>query len=158
VTVAPGQVITNLHLRAFAPLGSISGYLWNDYCALVGSSNSWEGNCVSDGTGGYRADGMIQPTEVNIPGVTVILRLGACYNNNNVPVAAVTDATGRYTFGTLNAGTYCITVDATSAENANLLLPGWFTFPQFNGWYQEITLTQGANAYSVNFGWDYQFK
>jgi hypothetical protein len=156
VTVSPGQIITNLHLRAFAPLGSISGYVWNDYCAHSGSSNVLVGNCVADGNGGYRADGMVQPTEVNIPGVTVLLQWGSCLNNNAVPVSAITDGNGRYDFGTLNAGTYCISINAQSNSNANILLPGWWTFPQFNSWYQEITLTPGANAYSVNFGWDYQ--
>jgi hypothetical protein len=158
-TVTPGQVITNLHLRAFAPLGSISGFVWNDFCRLSDSSGSaTEGNCVADGNGGFRADGMIQPSEVNIAGVTVVLQWGACLNNNAVPVAAVTDGSGRYTFGSLNAATYCVSINAQSSDNANLLLPGWWTFPQQNVWYQELTLVPGANAYSVNFGWDYQYN
>jgi hypothetical protein len=152
-------VVTNIDLRAFAPLSSISGFVWNDFCRVPeGSSNDYEGNCVASPAGGYQADGMVQPTEVNIPGITVLLQGGSCFNNNAVPVSAVTDGNGRYTFGSLNAGTYCVSINAQSPGNADKLIPGWWTFPGYNVWYQEITLTQGSNAYSVNFGWDYQFN
>jgi hypothetical protein len=158
VNVTTGQVLTSINLKAFIPSGSISGFVWNDYCQLADSGNLPEGNCVPDGLGSYRADGMIQPTEVNIAGVTVLMQLGSCFNNNNVAVSAVTDASGRYTFGNLQPATYCISIDATAPTNQQILLPGGWTFPQVNIWYQEITLTAGANAYSVNFGWDYQFN
>lgn len=156
VYILPGQIMTGINLRAFAPLSSISGYVWNDYCSLAGSSSVFEGNCVSDGNGGFRADGMIQPTEVNIPGITVLIQWGSCLNNNAVPVSAVTDGNGRYTFGGLNAGTYCVSINAQAPGNIERLLPGQWTFPQPDVWYQEVTLVPGANAFPVNFGWDYQ--
>jgi uncharacterized protein YraI len=159
IAISPGQVLTNINLKSPVPNGSISGFVWNDYCLVSdGGSSEPEGNCVPDGYGSYRADGMIQPTEVNIAGVTVLLRLGSCANNNNVAVSAVTDGSGRYTFGNLQPATYCVSVDALANGNQQILLPGVWTFPQFNVSHHEITLTAGANAYSVNFGWDFQFN
>jgi hypothetical protein len=101
---------------------------------------------------------MVQPTEVNIPGITVLLQSGNCFNNNSVPVSAVTDGNGRYTFETLPDGIYCVSINALAAGNQEKLLPGAWTFPQNDVWYQELNIINGANAYSVNFGWDYQFN
>lgn len=158
VTVSPGQVITGINLRSLVPSSSVSGVVWNDFCRLSGSSSEPEGNCVPDGFGGFRADGMIEPSEVNISGVTVLLHGGACGNSASVPVAAVTDNTGRYTFSSLIPGTYCVYVEATLPSNQNILLPGAMTFPGVNIWYQQLTLVANENAYAVNFGWDYQFN
>ncbi len=113
---------------------------------------------MADGAGGYRADGMIQPTEANISGVTVLLQSGSCGTGNSVAVSTVTDINGRYVFSSLLPGTYCVLVEATSPANQNILLPGFWTFPSLNIWYQQLTLVVGENAYSVNFGWDYQFN
>lgn len=156
VNVTSGQVLNGINLKAHVPNGSISGFVWNDYCFVPDGSGEPQGNCVPDG-GSFRADGMIQPTEVNIAGVTVLMKLGGCANNNNVPVAAVTGSNGGYTFGNLQPGTYCIYIEATSPPNQPILLPGVFTFPQLNVWYHQLTISAGENVYSVNFGWDYQF-
>jgi hypothetical protein len=158
VAVSTGQVLTNVHLKAPVPNGSIGGFVWNDFCRLSDSGNEPEGNCVANEQGGYRADGMIQPTETYIAGVTVLLQLGSCWNNNNVPVSAVTDGTGRYTFGSLQPDTYCVSINALAPGNLEILLPGDWTFPQPGVWFQEITLLGGENAFTVNFGWDYQFN
>ena len=116
------------------------------------------GDCVIDGNGDYHADGMIQPTETYITGITMLLQLGSCSNNNAVPVAAVTDASGKYTFNNIQAGTFCVSMNAATPDNASKLLPGDWTFPARGIWYQEITLLGNDNAYPVNFGWDYQLK
>jgi hypothetical protein len=73
-------------------------------------------------------------------------------------VAAVTDSTGRYIFNSLIPGTYCVYIEATLPSNQNVLLPGSVTFPGPNVWYHQLTLVANDNAYSVNFGWDYQFN
>jgi hypothetical protein len=156
LTLTPGQVLNNINLKAPVPNSSISGYVWSDYCKIIDNGAFTEGNCVPNGTGSFRADGMIQPTESNISGVTVLLQLGACPNNNAVAVSSVTDASGRYTFGNLTPGTYCVSINATDNANATKLLPGDWTFPTNSIWYHELTLQAGAQAYSVNFGWDYQ--
>jgi SH3-like domain-containing protein len=156
LALAPGQVLNSIYLRAAIPNSSISGYVWNDYCKIIDNGAFTEGNCVPNGSGSFRADGMIQPTESNISGITVLLQLGTCPNNNAVAVSSVTDASGRYTFGNLAPGTYCVSINATDNANVAKLLPGDWTFPTNGISYQELTLQPGAQAYSVNFGWDYQ--
>jgi len=158
ITVSSGQTVNNINLKWPAAIGSISGYVWNDYCLTNEVGDALAGDCVADGNGDYHADGMIQPTETNIPGITVLLQLGPCRTGNSVAVPAVTDGTGRYSFGNLQAGTYCVSMNAASPQNAPLLLPGDWTFPARGIWYHELTLSTGDNAYSVNFGWDYQLQ
>lgn len=158
VALAPGQVLTDINLKSPAPSGSITGFLWNDYCLTNESGDALDGNCVADANGDYHADGMIQPTEGYIPGVTMLLQAGACATGNPVAVTAVTDASGKYFFGSLQPGTYCVSMNAAAGGNATILLPGDWTFPARGIWYQEITLLGNDHAYPVNFGWDYQLR
>ncbi|MCA9962363.1 MAG: hypothetical protein KC443_25185, partial [Anaerolineales bacterium] len=158
VALAPGQVVTNIDLRSPVPAGSISGFVWNDYCLTNDKGDVLAGSCAADGNGDYHANGMIEPDEGYIAGVAVLLQLGSCSNNNNVAVTAVTDASGKYYFGDLQPGTYCVSMNAATAENAPLLLLGDWTFPARGIWYQEITLSGADQAYPVNFGWDYQLQ
>lgn len=158
VAITGGQTLNHVNLKSPVPSGSISGYVWNDYCLIGQAGDVLAGNCVADGHGSYHADGMIQPTESNIAGVTILLQQGACGTDNPVAVAVVTDSTGRYSFGSLQAGTYCVSMNAASPQNAPLLLPGDWTFPARGIWYHELFLQAGANAYAVNFGWDYQLQ
>jgi len=137
------------------PQGSITGWLWHDYCEAT-DDDVLEGYCVVDSNGRYRADGMIQPTEEYIAGVTVLMQVESCANNPAAPVSVVTDASGKYSFNNLPSGTYCVFVNA--ADNANILLPGDWTYPQADIWYQEISLSAGEQVIPVNFGWDYQLQ
>jgi hypothetical protein len=158
VAVTGGQVVTNANLRALIPNGSISGYLWDDTCLTGESGEPLAGNCVMDGNGFYHADGMIQPSETYIAGVTISLRPGRCTSNSGGTVGAVTNGNGRYTFANLNPGTYCVSMNAASPQNAPLLLPGDWTFPAKGIWYHQITLAAGEHLPVVNFGWDYQLR
>jgi len=158
ISVTAGQVVTNANLRALIANGSISGYLWNDYCLLDQNGEPQAGNCVVDGNGHYHADGMIQATESYIAGATISLRPGPCTSNSGGTVGAVTNSNGRYTFNNLNPGIYCVSMNAASPENAPLLLPGDLTFPARGIWYHQITLAAGEHLPVVNFGWDYQFR
>jgi uncharacterized protein YraI len=158
VSVTAGQVVTGANLRALIANGSISGYLWNDYCLLGQNGEPQAGNCVLDGNGYYHADGMIQATESYIAGVTISLRPGPCSSNSGGTVGAVTNSNGRYTFANLNPGTYCVSMNAASPENVPLLLPGDWTFPARGIWYHQITLAPGEHLPVVNFGWDYQLQ
>ncbi len=158
ISVSSGQTVTNINLKSPAATGSISGYVWNDYCLTNEAGDALAGNCVADGNGGHRADGMIQPTETNIPGITILLQRGSCNTDNPVAVPAVTDSTGKYSFNNLQAGTYCVFMNAASPQNGSKLLPGDWTFPARGIWYHQLTLQTGDNAYSVNFGWDYQLQ
>lgn len=158
VTVTAGQALAGINLRAPSALGSITGFLWNDYCLTTEDGDPVDGNCVADENGDYHADGMIQPTEGYIPGVFIRLQAGSCVNNSNTPLYAVTDIEGRYFFGDLPAGAYCVSMNAAEGSNAAILLPGDWTFPGRGIWYQEIILLAGDHAYPVNFGWDYQLN
>lgn len=158
VTVTAGQTVNNINLKWPSANLSISGYLWDDYCLTNEAGEALAGDCVADGNGFYHADGMIQPTETYIAGVTILLQLGTCTNNNNVVVTAVTDGSGRYTFNSLQPATYCVSMNAAANGNGDKLLPGDWTFPARGIWYQEITLQAGQSAFPVNFGWDYQLK
>lgn len=156
VSLAAGQTLTGINLRAASATGSITGFLWDDYCLTTEDGDPLDGNCVADANGDYHADGMIQPTEGYIPGVTIRLQAGFCANNSSAPLFAVTDIEGRYFFGDLPAGTYCVSMNAAEGNNAAILLPGDWTFPARGIWFQEITLMAGDHAYPVNFGWDFQ--
>ena len=158
VTVTAGQSLNNINLKGIVASSSISGYVWSDYCLTNENGDFLDGNCVVDGNGDYHADGMIQPNESYIAGITILLQTGACATDNPVAVSAVTDALGRYTFNNLNPGTYCVFMNAARPENAPLLLPGDWTFPTRGIWYHELNMLPGAQAYAVNFGWDYQLK
>ena len=158
ITVTAGQALGSINLKYPVPSGSISGFLWDDYCLTNENGDALDGSCVADGNGDYHADGMIEPTEGYISGVTILLQLGSCTNNNNVQVSAVTDATGKYFFGDLQPDIYCVSMNAAEGGNAALLLPGDWTFPARGIWYQEIDLRQGGQAYPVNFGWDFQLR
>lgn len=158
VAVTSGQTVTDANLRALIANGSISGYLWDDYCLTDENEQPLAGNCVMDGNGFYHADGMIQPTESYIAGVTISLWPGSCASNSGGTVGAVTDSDGRYTFSNLNPGDYCVSMNAASFGNAPLLLPGDWTFPARGIWYHQISLAPGEHLPAVNFGWDYQLR
>lgn len=158
IAITTGQVLTNIDLQSPVAGGSITGFVWNDYCLTNENGDALDGSCVADANGDYHADGMIEPTETYIAGITVFLQWGSCSNNSAVPVTAVTDASGKYTFSNLQAGTFCVSMNAAIPDNAAKLLPGDWTFPANGIWYQEITLLGPDQAYPVNFGWDYQLK
>jgi hypothetical protein len=158
IAIAAGQTMNDINLRAPVQSSSISGFLWADYCLTDENGDALDGNCVADGNGDYHANGMIEPTEGYIPGVTILLQAGPCATDNPVATTAVTDAAGKYTFGNLAPGTYCVSMNAATAENAPRLLPGDWTFPAQGIWYQQITLLGSDQAYPVNFGWDYQLE
>lgn len=138
---------------------TISGWVWNDYCAVhTGTDGNpvVDGNCDSDGNGGYRANGMLEADEETIAGVTVKLHRGACsVDNISVLQVAQTDGDGRYIFNGLEGGTYCVFIEASEGGNAAVLLSGEWTFPRPGIRSQQITVRTGDHANPVNFGWDY---
>ncbi len=158
VAVTTGQTLNGINLKSPVPGGSITGFLWDDYCLTNENGDALDGNCVADANGDYHADGMIQPDEGYISGVSIWLQMGPCASDNPVAATAVTDASGKYFFGSLQPGTYCVLMNAATGDNVARLLPGDWTFPARGIWYQEITLRAGDNAYPVNFGWDYQLR
>ncbi|MFP3855241.1 MAG: SdrD B-like domain-containing protein [Anaerolineales bacterium] len=142
-----------------AATGSIAGLIWEDQCQppAEGVEAVPEG-CVEIGENGdLQADGILSPSESGIEGVQVRIGEGACPAFGLA--TATTDASGAYRFEDLNAGTYCLSVDA-SGENEAVLMPGVWTFPVEEAAgavaQQSVTLSEAAVLDDVNFGWDPQ--
>ncbi len=150
-----------LPLQTPAP-GAITGRVWHDLCAVSGGEAGLPASpgpgCVPAGDGGYTANGLLEPGEPGLAGISVALGLGAC--PVTAATSAQTDATGAYRFPDLPAGAYCVSVDSLFGGNSSLL-PGEWSSPSGLGAAalaeQTVTLPQGIDLIDVNFGWDYQF-
>jgi hypothetical protein len=145
-----------------APGSSVlGGVVWEDLCFLTNGSPS--NGCVEteEGSGFYRGNGSFDANEGPLAGITVILGQGAC-PEGGVPAPAdrvattLTDAEGLYRFEGLDAGIYCVSIDALSAENVDLLIPGNWTWPAPGTGRLGIRLASGEERLTVDFGWDYQ--
>ena len=142
--------------------GTIGGVVWEDICFLNADGTPSAG-CVetAEGSGFYRANGSLNFNETVLPGITVILAEEACPLEGAIPEAsilgtAVTDEEGLYRFTGLGGNTYCVSIDAFSAENINLLIPGDWTWPAPGLGRIGIRLAAGEERLNVDFGWDYQ--
>lgn len=139
----------------------VGGVVWEDICFLTNGTPSR--GCVEteEGSGFYRGNGTFDNTEAALPGITLILGRGAC-PEGGVPTPAnrlattISDADGLYRFEGLDAGIYCVAVDALSAENVNLLIPGNWTWPAPGTGRVGIRLASGEERLTVDFGWDFQ--
>ena len=92
VTLAPGQDITTVDF-GFTPIptGSIGDFVWND----------------------TNGDGVQDPGETGIPGVTITL-----YDSNGDVIATTTtDDNGNYVFDNLPAGDYTVVVGSGPDED-----------------------------------------
>lgn len=132
--------------------GYIAGVIWHDFCELAGGGLSE--NCVGEADGNYGADGVFNTGEGRIDGVEVTLQAGACPGSDQAAISALTDGDGTYQFTGLQAGEYCVSVDAQSANNAEVLLPGEWTFPADSA-SVTVNVIEGQ-ATRVDFAWDYQ--
>ncbi|OGO48544.1 MAG: hypothetical protein A2Z30_02350 [Chloroflexi bacterium RBG_16_64_43] len=140
--------------------GSIAGLVWHDMCAVPeGTPASLPPGCIALLGGGIAANGIFEPGEPGISGVTVKLGAGACPASGLA--SAVTGADGGFSFGGLNAGAYCISSNAQTDGNDAVLIPGSWTAPVRNSGPDpeivELTLADGEAQSGVNLGWDFQF-
>lgn len=138
--------------------GSISGVVWRDSCRILASGAPSAG-CVDLGGGFYRADGTFAANEVSIEGVVVTLSVNACSEDGSINPANIlqttsTDVDGNYTFTGLDAGTYCVAIDAFDPANVDLLIPGDWTFPAPGTGRLGVILIAGEQRTDVDFGWD----
>jgi len=136
-------------------LGAIGGKVWHDLCKVPYETVAEppEG-CVKLPGGGLVANGVLEAGEPGIEGVVVMLGSGACPSTGLA--TAATDANGLYSFPGLDAGTYCVSVDALDATNETILIPGGWTYPNEEG-RATVAVGEGEEIPDVNFGWDYQF-
>jgi CSLREA domain-containing protein len=140
----------------------ISGKVWHDLCAVPehGYPPTPPPGCSDpDGDGLHLdANGLLEPGEPGLAGVTLRLKSGTCAAGSDL-TTAVTDLNGEYSFPALAAGTYCVSVNALADGNDLVLIPGGWTYPTRGGEpaTAEIVLGDGEARADVNFGWDYQF-
>lgn len=139
----------------------IGGVVWEDIC-FIRTDGTPSAGCVetAEGSGFYIADGTLNFGEPRLPGVTVTLTDQACsidgsINANAIVATAVTDDAGLYRFPGLASGVYCVTINAFSPENVDLLIPGDWTWPAPGVGWQGINLAEGEERLEVDFGWDY---
>jgi hypothetical protein len=141
----------------------ITGIVWHDLCAIAGGEGGEaavpSAGCVALDEGGYAANGVLEDDEPGIEGVIVSLGEGSCPAPETA--TATTDADGVYRFEGLEAGTYCVGVDALSNTNSTILIPGDWTAPDSNAGvgltYATVRVREAEVVEDINFGWDYQF-
>lgn len=140
---------------------SITGVVWDDVCFLT--NNTASRGCVEteEGSGFFRGNGTFDTNEVGLAGITVVLGRNACPPGGVIAVAdrlatAISAEDGTYTFEGLDADIYCVSIDALSAENVDLLIPGNWTWPAPGTGRQGIRLAGGEQRENVDFGWDFQ--
>ncbi len=160
-TFGPNSAVRSFHTNASgtcaaAGMGSISGIVWHDLCAVPADPAAPPpSGCIDLGGGeGLGANGIHDPDEPGIAGVHVKLGQGACMSTV-ILQTYLTGADGIYSFNNLPAGTYCVFVDATDLDNAPVLLPGAWTRPMrwVNPTRQAVILGQAEHRSGIIFGW-----
>lgn len=141
------------------PSANIGGIVWHDLCAVPAeSTDTPPAGCVALPGGGFAANGIREPGEPGIEGVEVRLHFGTC--TDPVVASQQTGSIGEYLFdGILAFGPHCVSVDALSAVNEPILIPGGWTFPASTSGAlasASANLESGSNI-QQDFGWDYQF-
>lgn len=141
-------------------LASIGGRVWHDLCAISGGEGGEPAvpseGCIAGADGAsFQANGLMEPAEPGLGSIVVNLGEGAC------PAvgldSAITDENGNFSFASLAAGNYCVSVDALDEQNSAILIPGGWTFPDIDVDFVTLSVADGEAITGVNFGWDYQF-
>jgi hypothetical protein len=131
-------------------LASIMGTVWRDDCA---PGTEGQPGCATTAQGGGAANGMMDDGEPAIAGVQVTLGSGACPASGLA--TATTDGKGAFAFTGLNAGSYCVALDAGAAANSAVLAAGRWTAPAAGQALAtfSVTLKAGEHRDGVGFGW-----
>lgn len=153
-------VVDEAAVPAATPLpnsAAIGGAVWDDFCL-----NSSPGRgCVEsgEGSGVFIGNGTFEAFEAGLAEITISLASGACPGDGTLPASTlqttVTDEGGTYLFEGLDDGTYCIFMDALSAENVDFLIPGNWTWPATGVGRYSFILDPGEQALDLDFGWDF---
>jgi hypothetical protein len=139
---------------------SVGGQVFHDLCAVGGGEGGVplapSAGCIQTVDEGYRANGLLEAGEPGLGGVLVRLGAGTCPASGLG--VSTTDTGGTYSFGGLQAGIYCVSVDALDAQNESLLPGDWTVPSSADGSLASYSLTlQDGERLVVNFGWDYRF-
>ncbi|RMG92211.1 MAG: hypothetical protein D6706_17290 [Chloroflexi bacterium] len=154
------QIVVEEGVDENAP-GTIGGIVWEDICRIQADGTPTVG-CVetAENSGFFRADGTLNFNEPPLAGITVTLSQGPCPDTgviapSSVVATAVTDEDGLYRFFDVEPGLYCVSIDAFSEENVDLLIPGDWTWPAPGVGRIGVILDPGEEQLAVDFGWDY---
>jgi hypothetical protein len=140
-------------------LPRLSGVVWDDQCASAGvipGQAPPPAGCVYR-EGAYGGDGVRQPAEPGIAGVTIRYAAGPCpARGEGNAVWEVTGADGGYAY-VLTPGVYCFWLDPAGDGNSDALGDGLFTYPP--GGYDapvnhEVEVDWGDVLDDLDFGWD----
>jgi hypothetical protein len=171
VTAPDGDSIFDTDFGWFYQFGSITSYssvegvVWDDQCPNTSESGGGTpgAGCIKSYWGSIYADGVRQPGETGIGGVTVEAFRGNCGSTSPLVKIAETqtDDDGAYHFLLPLIGTwtdYCVSIKADDVSNSPLLIPGVWTFehlpfPNMHNW--ENVQVHGYEAFTLNWGWDY---
>ncbi len=136
---------------------SISGVVWHDLCALSGGEGDVplipSAGCTKLEDGTYRANGILEENEPRLAGIEVTLGQGACPATGYATTK--TNQQGEFTFISLSAGKYCVSVNAESLNNGPILIPGEWSAPQGTAQF-EVDLEAGQEKPGLFFGWDFE--
>ncbi len=137
--------------------GSVSGFVWHDLCAAPWDTQPTPVALPTGCLEGYAANGIREPGEPGLEGVRVDLGVGACPSAGLTSTLAAAD--GSYAFTGLGAGDYCVSVDALSALNSTLLIPGGWSAPSTGDspMGAAVAVPDGGSVADIDFGWDFQF-
>jgi hypothetical protein len=158
---APGAAPSPLPLASPSPataLGSISGRVWHDQCAVTEARGSEpavpSSGCIDLGNGSFIANGVYDPSEPPLAGVQVSLALGACPAAPMERNEALGD--GTFVFPDLPPGTYCLSVDAADQPLMQLVPGRWTSPPGQADAVAGVTIqfSPGEIRSGVDFAWD----
>lgn len=155
----PGEVTFWVQIQvtaAFPEEGSaIGGFLWTDRCTGAADAETVPAGCVAAADGGFVGNATYNDNEARLDGVTVALEQGAC-PATAVTATATTDEAGRYIFTGLEAGTYCVYVNAEAGNNEDILGAGTWTFPTVSAdtVNTEVEVVAGEGIGDINFAYD----
>jgi hypothetical protein len=109
------------------------------------------GNVFNDSN----ANGARDAGEPLIAGVIVQIAAGECPGTLLAQTTSTVN-TPSYKFPGMNAGTYCVAVDASSPQNAAILGPGEWTVPENAQGIISESVTLGNESFEdISFGWTF---